>query len=160
MIRLILLLLPFSLLAETTIPITVEHATTPEACRWGLMQRDHLEPNHGMLFHYPKSGNHQVWMYNCLIPLSIAFINENGVILEIHELKAHPELVDNTQNLNNLNLQDPIVQLFLSESVMSRKPAKYSLEMEAGWFKNHGISEGDRVDWTLPSAKAKVILRK
>ena len=85
-------------------------------------------------------------MYNCLIPLSIAFLDENGVILEIHELEAHPGLSDREQ--------------FLKESVVSEHPAKFSLEMEAEWFQNHGVSIGDRIEWDFPSAKANVILRK
>jgi len=160
MIRFILLVIPFSLLAETAIPIFIEHATTIEARRKGLMHRSHLDPNHGMLLHYPESGYHRIWMYNCLIPLSVAFIDENGAILEIHELKAHPELVNNTQNLNHLDYNDPTVKLFLSESVKPNEPVKYSLEMNGGWFQNHGVSQGDRVKWCLPAAEAKVLLRK
>ena len=81
-------------LFSNTIPIIIEHAQIPEELTWGLMQRNELPTNHGMLFHYPTDQFISLWMFNCLKDLSAAFINRKGIILEIHELKAYPYQMD------------------------------------------------------------------
>ncbi len=147
---------------QAAIHIHVEHATTRDQLCWGLMQRDSLEENHGMLFHYPTAKFQRVWMFNCLIPLSIAFLDEDGRILEIQELVAYPEMMKGygEVDLNRLRFNDPVVKFFFSESKVSRYPVKFSLEMASGWFREHGVAEGDIVLWENSQSEAKVLLRK
>lgn len=157
-----LLLLSGGLHAEQAIPIRIEHAKTTYQLRKGLMERDSLKENQGMLFHYPVPDFQTVWMFGCRIPLSIAFLNEKGQITEILKLKAHPELMKlhGKVDINHIDYNHPLVQFFYSQSHQSRQPAKYSLEMNAGWFEEHGVSVGDFVTWDGNHAKAQVILRK
>jgi len=160
MIRWILLLFPLTLFAGTEIPITIEHATTEKQIRTGLMHRDHLPKNHGMLFHYDKPGVYRFWMLNCLIPLSIAFMDENGVILSVKDLDAHPEHYNKDVILNDLDIYDPGIKVFFKESVLSPIGTQYVLEMEGGWYQKAGVKVGDRLVWLYPSPRAKVMLRK
>ena len=119
------------------IPITLEHAVTEQELARGLMGRPTLSPDHGMTFNYKKPHRLSFWMYNTLIDLSIAFLDENKVILEIHELKAYPLITDQ--------------RFFQANAVTSNVNAKYALEMNKGWFEKHGITPGDRAVWELSS---------
>lgn len=103
--------------------LTVEIAATPEAMNRGLMFRDHMPENHGMLFVWPREQRVAMWMKNTRIPLSVAFISDDFRILNIadmepHSLRAHS----------------------------SRGPARYALEVNQGWFARNGVKEGARVD--------------
>jgi uncharacterized membrane protein (UPF0127 family) len=86
------------------------------------MNRDVLEENSGMLFVYNSPIQTSFWMKNTRIPLSIAFIDENNQIFQIEDLTP-----------GDLN------------SVKSKKPSKYALEVNKGWFKENGISIGDNI---------------
>lgn len=88
----------------------------------GLMFRKKMGPQEGMLFVFPEVGYHAMWMKNTLIPLSVAYMNERGVILSIHEMQALSEV-----------------------SHQSAGPARYALEMNAGWFGANKISAGDTI---------------
>ena len=101
----------------------VEIAVTEEERARGLMYRESLPPDHGMLFVFPDSSPRSFWMKNTAIPLSIAYINANGVILEIYDMEPHS-----------------------LETVRSRYSAKYALEVNRGRFKEVGVSVGDRID--------------
>lgn len=131
------------------IPITLEHAVTPEQHAWGLMGRNYLPPSHGMLFHYAKPKLMTVWSFNCHIDLSLAFLDSRGVIQEILELKAYPEAMDpsrpvhSPKDLSKYPLNDPITRFFIRNSVTSNKPAAYLLEMNAGWFSENHVNVGD-----------------
>jgi len=160
MIRWILFFLPVALFATEEVPITVEHAVTLQEVKRGLMHRDHLPDNHGMLFHYNRPGVYRFWMFNCLIPLSAVFLDQNGVVLSVQDLDAHPELYREIADLNHLDMNDPAVKTFLAESITSPANTQYVLEMSGDWVNKHGIQPGDRVVWTYPSPRAKVILRK
>lgn len=104
------------------IEISVELAITREEHRQGLMYREKLEKNHGMLFIFPEERRVSFWMKNTLIPLSIAFIKPDGWISQIDEMEP--------QSL---------------ESHLSEMNVKYVLEMNKGWFKENGINVGDSV---------------
>jgi len=99
----------------------VELATTPQSQAQGLMYRQRLPANQGMLFVFEQAAG-CFWMRNTLIPLSIAFIDAAGVIGQINHMQPlseapHcPELV-----------------------------APYALEMNVGWFERNGIKVGSRV---------------
>jgi uncharacterized membrane protein (UPF0127 family) len=100
--------------------IRVEVAKTPEERAQGLMWRKHLGRGEGMLFIFEKEDYHGFWMKDTLIPLSIAFIDKEGRIVKIAEMKP-------------LTL----------ESHTPPKPILYALEMNKGWFSTQGIQVGD-----------------
>jgi uncharacterized membrane protein (UPF0127 family) len=104
-------------------PLRVEVADTLEKQERGLMFRQSMPENEGMLFVYKEPEEMSFWMRNTFIPLDIAFVGADGIILNIHQ--ARP----------------------LDESVLYRSAgaAKYVIETNQGWFSRHGIRPGDRV---------------
>ena len=64
----------------------VEIARSTEQRRHGLMFRDRLDKRQGMLFVYPKSGHHRIWMKNTLIPLTVVWFDNNGKVIDIKKL--------------------------------------------------------------------------
>lgn len=112
--------------------VRAELAHTEDSRRQGLMHRDRLGENNGMIFVYPAPEITAMWMKNTLIPLSVAFIDAKGRILNIEDMTP------------------------LSEDAHgSRGPAAYSLEVNRGWFARRGIKAGDRVEGLdrLPAPK-------
>ena len=89
----------------------------------GLMFRDTLGKDHGMLFIYPQEQNLSFWMKNTKIPLAIAFINSEEIITQIDSMTPY-SLMSHT----------------------SKEKVKYALEMEQGWFSKNGIKVGNKVD--------------
>lgn len=104
------------------IELEVELATTFEEQILGLMYRDKLEENDGMLFVFPREKVLSFWMKDTRIPLSIAFIREDGRIIQIESMKPYS-----------------------LDTHVSKGKAKYALEMNEGWFKAHNVREGDTV---------------
>lgn len=102
--------------------ITVEVANTPAARTTGLMYRQSLPPQQGMVFVYPDSGTLCMWMKNTPLPLSVAFIDAQGRIVNIADMQP------NTRDHH-----------------CSSIPARYALEMNHGWFRQNNIASGDRV---------------
>jgi uncharacterized membrane protein (UPF0127 family) len=102
--------------------VWVEVAKTPEERAKGLMGRKHLGQEEGMLFIFETEDYYAFWMKDTLIPLSIAFIDQEGRILRITDMKP-------------LTL----------ESHNPPKPVLYALEMKKGWFSANGIKVGDIV---------------
>src|ERR1700724_1076074 len=119
---------PFGLrIAELKIsnkPVTAEIADTPQASENGLMFRDSLPEDHGMLFIFEQPKKASFWMKNTKIPLSIAFIDSAGKILEI----------------KSMNPLDETVVPSGSDQVA------YALEVNQGWFARHAISSGSKID--------------
>lgn len=109
-------------LAIDTQKFSAEIAATSAARETGLMHRSTLPPQRGMLFVYSRSGNVCMWMKNTRIPLSVAFIDTNGRILNIEDMRA-----------------------YTLDSHCASAPARYALEMNLGWFRNNGIEPGDKV---------------
>lgn len=99
-------------------------AESAEKRRTGLMFRKELPPDSGMLFVFEKEQILSFWMKNTFLPLSIAFIATNGMILEIQDMAPMDE-----ENLHRSPL-----------------PVRYALEMEQGWFRKNGIAPGDRIN--------------
>lgn len=99
--------------------IHAEVANTSPTRSKGLMQRKQLATNQGMLFVFVQPGIHCMWMRNTLIPLSVAFIDEQGRILNIEEMQPQTE-----------------------DQHCASQPAKYALEMNAGWFAQRGFKAG------------------
>jgi uncharacterized protein len=91
----------------------------------GLMYRTALVENRGMLFVYEEEQTLSFWMKNTLIPLSIAFMNAEGRIVDMQDMKPLDD--------------DP-------PSYVSAKPAQYALEVNQGFFKERGVEVGDRAE--------------
>lgn len=105
-------------------PLQVELAMTPASQARGLMKRDSIPENGGMLFIFDTPERRSFWMKNTWIPLDIAYIDSAGVIKEIHAM--YP---------NNQN------------SVKSySKDIQFALETNRGWFASNGIRSGDKLD--------------
>ena len=100
----------------------VEVACDESSISRGLMFRTSLERDSGMLFIFEDCQPRSFWMKNTFIPLSIAYANSDGMILNISEMS--PLALDR---------------------VLSSGPAKYALEMPAGWFKENNIFPGDKI---------------
>jgi uncharacterized membrane protein (UPF0127 family) len=104
------------------IELEVELATTLEEQMLGLMHRNKLEDNEGMLFIFPQEEILSFWMKDTRIPLSIAFIKANGRIVQIESMKPYS-----------------------LDTHVSREKVKYALEVKDGWFMRHNVKEGDTV---------------
>jgi len=104
--------------------LRVELAITPEDQARGLMYRKELPENQGMLFVFDAPRQASFWMKNTLIPLSIAYLDKDGVILEIYSLTP------------------------LSTTPIASRSQKvaYALEMNQGWFQERDIQPGDSVE--------------
>ncbi len=103
-------------------PLQVEVAATEPERRTGLMNRDTLGGDEGMLFVFDDPGYYTFWMKNTRIPLSIAFVDSEGTILNILEMQ--PRTLDTHG---------------------AAGPALYAIEANKGWFAAHGIKAGDKV---------------
>ena len=88
----------------------------------GLMFRESMPVNAGMLFVFDEPGAQCMWMKNTLIPLSVAFLDSTGTIINIADMQPHSE-----------------------QSHCAARPALYALEMNRGWFAQRGIKPGMRL---------------
>ena len=103
--------------------VRAEIANTEQGRLRGLMFRDKLAENSGMIFLYTRPEASAMWMKNTRIALSVAFIDTNGRILNIAEMEPYSE-----------------------EAHASSGAAAYALEMNRGWFRKQGIKAGDVVE--------------
>ena len=108
----------------------VEVVTTPEQRATGLMNRFSLQPDHGMLFVFDKPQALAFWMKNTYIPLSIAYLDASGVVLNIEDMRPHDE-----------------------SSHWSHGPALYAIEMKQGWFAGKQIGPGAKVSGLPPPSR-------
>lgn len=88
----------------------------------GLMYRRSMPANQGMLFVFPVADRHCMWMRNTLLPLSVAFLDEEGRILNVEDMQPQTE--------NNH---------------CAARPARFALEMNLGWFSGKGLKSGVRI---------------
>ena len=102
--------------------IRAEVADSMEARMQGLMFRESMPQNAGMVFVFDEKAAHCMWMKNTLIPLSVAFIDETGTIINIADMQPHSE-----------------------QSHCASRPARYALEMNKGWFAQRGIKPGAKL---------------
>ncbi len=112
--------------------IHAELAATESARVLGLMYRDQLAPNHGMLFVFDERAPHCMWMRNTPLALSVAFLDDDGSIANVEEMKP---ATDTTH--------------------CARHPVRYALEMEAQWFSRHGLQAGGRLQGISGVAPAR-----
>lgn len=109
--------------------VTAEVAATTEQRQHGLMFRFNLPADRGMLFVFDQPQPLGFWMKNTYIPLSIAYLDADGRILNVEDMAPHDE-----------------------RSHPSRGPALYALEMRKGWFAERGLGPGARVTGLPPAA--------
>ena len=102
--------------------IQAELAITPEQQQVGMMFRTSMGANEAMLFVDQTAGVRCFWMRNTLIPLSIAFIADDGTVVNIADMKPQSD-----------------------ESHCSAKPVRFALEMNVGWFAKRGIKAGSKL---------------
>jgi uncharacterized membrane protein (UPF0127 family) len=112
--------------------ITAEIAQRPAERQRGLMFRESLPPDHGMLFIFPAETVQTFWMRNTTLPLSIAYADSRGRIVRIADLAPLDE-----------------------RPVTSVGPARYALEMNRGWFQAHAVVAGDRITGISEAAAAR-----
>ena len=110
--------------------VTAELAATDETRAIGLMHRFSLPPDHGMLFVHDAPRMLSFWMRNTYTPLSIAFIDARGRIINVEDMAPHDERL-----------------------TWSAAPALYALEMKKGWFAQKGIGPGAEVKGLPPATK-------
>jgi uncharacterized membrane protein (UPF0127 family) len=111
---------------------TAEVAATDAHRSTGLMHRRMLPENRGMLFIFPDVAMHGMWMMNTYVPLSVAFLDREGRIINIEDMQPQ------TKNTHTAS-----------------KPAKYALEMNLGWFAKRGIKPGAKVEGIDRAGAAK-----
>ena len=99
--------------------IQAEVARTNQQHNIGLMHRQTMGVNEGMLFVYPAPETRCYWMRNTLIPLTIAFLDDDGTIVNLKDMEPRTE-----------------------RSNCSIKPVRYALEMNQGWFSERGLKPG------------------
>ncbi len=104
----------------------VELAVTPEEIARGLMFREHLDPDKGMLFIYKYEGKHYFWMKNTLIPLDMVWINANKEVVSISK-DVQPCETDSC----------PIID--------PKRDAQYVLELNGGTSDEIGLAIGDKI---------------
>ncbi len=112
--------LPFSIAGHK---LTAEVAANDAHRMTGLMHRRMMPEHRGMLFVFRDISHHAMWMENTYIPLSVAFIDEQGVIVNIEDMK-------------------PLTR----DAHAAKKPVKYALEMNLGWFAKRGIKPGAKLE--------------
>lgn len=102
--------------------IDAQVALTPQERQIGLMQRKNMPQHEGMLFVFEQASEQCFWMKNTLLPLTAAFVADDGTIVNTADMK--PETTD---------------------SHCSAKPVRYVLEMNKGWFAKKGIKQGSKL---------------
>ena len=102
--------------------IKAEVAANDPERQQGLMFREKMASNAGMVFVFDQAGPQCMWMKNTLLPLSVAFIDAEGKIVNIEDMQ--PQTLDNH---------------------CAAKPVKYALEMNLGWFKQKNIKPGSKI---------------
>ncbi|CAM5782850.1 MAG: DUF192 domain-containing protein [Burkholderiales bacterium] len=110
--------------------IDVQVASTPLQRQIGLMNRRDMPPTEGMLFVFEQPGEQCFWMKNTLIPLTAAFIADDGTIVNLADMKPLDE-----------------------SNHCSAKPVRYVLEMNQGWFAEHHVKAGHKLGGSVFQAR-------
>jgi uncharacterized membrane protein (UPF0127 family) len=111
---------------------TLEVARDDAARQRGLMERDAMPADRGMLFVFPKSRELSFWMKNTRIPLDIIYLDDGGQVVSVHQMKPY----DRT-------------------SVPSAAPAKYAIELNLGQVKKAGVKVGDVLE--IPASARQAV---
>ena len=103
--------------------IQAEMAIRDEERAQGLMFREQLGANEGMVFRFPENRPVCMWMKNTVVPLSVAFIDETGKIINIEDMQPQTQ-----------------------DAHCAKRPARYALEMNQGWFRQKNVKPGAKID--------------
>lgn len=103
--------------------IEAEVAYTEPAREQGLMRRKAMPVWHGMLFVFERGASHCMWMRNTLLPLSVAFLDGDGRVINVEDMQPQ---TDNTH--------------------CAARPARYALEMNLNWFRERGLHAGSTIN--------------
>jgi uncharacterized membrane protein (UPF0127 family) len=122
--------------AGERVPVEVEIADTDAERQTGLMGRNILPENAGMLFVFEGAQTLSFWMRDTLIPLSIAYIDAEGRIVDIQDMQP---------------LDD------VPPHYVSAEPAQYALEVNQGFFEERGVMVGDTVELPVQSEEGSVV---
>ena len=135
---LLLALTGLSALADTRLPVVqltagmhvvrAEVAAREQDRQKGLMFREKMGTNEGMLFVFDQPGRVCMWMKNTPLPLSVAFLDDDARIINIEDMVPHS-----------------------LDSHCARQPARYALEMNRGWFKQRNIKPGIGIAGIVPA---------
>lgn len=112
--------MPLAELGAGMYRIEAEVAHTDKTRQIGLMNRRAMPPQRGMVFVFPTLAAHCMWMKNTYLPLSVAFLDSRGRILNIEDMQPHTE-----------------------DNHCAAAPARFALEMNLGWFRERGVKPGD-----------------
>ena len=110
--------------------IDAQVALTPDERQIGLMQRKDMPQHEGMIFIFEQAAQQCFWMKNTLLPLTAAFVADDGTIVNLADMKPQT-----------------------TESHCSSQPVRYVLEMNKGWFAKKGIKPGSKLGGTLFQAQ-------
>ena len=102
--------------------VDTQVAATPQQRSTGLMFRPQMPQGEGMLFVFDQANEQCFWMKNTLLPLTAAFVADDGTIVNLEDMKPHT-----------------------TESHCSKEPVRYVLEMNQGWFEKKGIKAGTKL---------------
>lgn len=102
--------------------IEAQVAASPQERQTGLMHRKEMPAHEGMLFVFEQPATQCFWMKNTLLPLTAAFVADDGTIVNLADMKPQTE-----------------------DSHCSAKPVRYVLEMNQGWFKQRNLKAGTRL---------------
>jgi uncharacterized membrane protein (UPF0127 family) len=102
--------------------LQVQVAATPEQQATGLMFRTDMPAHEGMLFVFPTASQQCFWMKNTLIPLTAAFVADDGTIINLEDMQPQT-----------------------TQSHCSSKPVRFVLEMNQGWFVKKGLKAGGKL---------------
>ena len=100
--------------------IEAEVAHTFETRQTGLMNRTAMPLHRGMVFVFPEARAHCMWMKNTPLPLSVAFVDDHGKVINIEDMQPHT-----------------------TDNHCAAGPARFALEMNLGWFAERGVKAGD-----------------
>jgi hypothetical protein len=112
--------------------IRADVAATEASRQKGLMFREKMARNDGMLFVFSDLAYHAMWMRNTPLPLAVAYMDDAGKIISIHEMKP-----------------------FTEDSHQAAGPARYALEMNGGWFTTNKVNVGDTIKGLEKAPKAR-----
>ena len=102
--------------------IDAQLANTQQQRMVGLMHRKEMPAHEGMLFVFEEPGKQCFWMKNTLLPLSAAFVADDGTIVNIEDMQPHS-----------------------TAEHCSKKPVRFVLEMNQGWFAKKGLKSGSKI---------------
>jgi uncharacterized membrane protein (UPF0127 family) len=118
---------PYAEVQIDTLPrLALEVARTPEEHQLGLMYRQSLPADNGMLFVYQRPATEGYWMHNTYVPLSIAWIDQGGTIVDIQDM-----------------------QPLTDDAHFPAAAYWYALETNQGWYFDHGVGVGQQVTFCL-----------